>query len=152
MPVAPSPTQRYRIPGHERPIPIARSVRRQRTGTDVKPARQKILLSSTACWNLLLLLAGYRRGMPVREVLVLPSASGETGYYFCPRCHVTMEREFLAFCDRCGQRLDWKDYRKARKIYPGRRSRGGPGRSCGTEEGRRSPAVAAGNMPSVAEV
>ena len=36
-----------------------------------------------------------------------------TSYYICPRCNVTMEREFTAYCDRCGQCLNWKNYRKA---------------------------------------
>jgi len=34
-------------------------------------------------------------------------------YYVCPRCGITLEREFMAYCDRCGQCLDWKGYRKA---------------------------------------
>ena len=36
-----------------------------------------------------------------------------TGYYMCPRCSITMEREFMAYCDRCGQCLSWKHYKKA---------------------------------------
>ena len=36
-----------------------------------------------------------------------------TAYYICPRCSITMEREFMAYCDRCGQCLGWKYYRKA---------------------------------------
>ena len=37
----------------------------------------------------------------------------DTSYYICPRCNITMEREFMAYCDRCGQCLSWKNYRKA---------------------------------------
>ena len=67
-------------------------------------------------------LAGYRMEMPVTEVMVFHSfLYGETGYYVCPRCHVTMEREFMAYCDRCEQRLGWKGYKKAKIIYPGNR-------------------------------
>ena len=55
--------------------------------------------------NLLLILAGYRMKRPVTEVMLFPDGNG---YYVCPRCHVTMEREFMHFCDRCGQHLDWK--------------------------------------------
>ena len=36
-----------------------------------------------------------------------------TSYYICPRCNITMEREFMAYCDRCGQCLNWKNYTKA---------------------------------------
>ena len=34
-----------------------------------------------------------------------------TAYYICPRCSITMEREFMAYCDRCGQCLSWKNYK-----------------------------------------
>lgn len=68
-------------------------------------------------------LADYRRGMLVTEVMVFSSPLyGKTGYYVCPRCSVTLEREFMSFCDRCGQRLDWKDYKKAKVIQPGQQN------------------------------
>ena len=31
-----------------------------------------------------------------------------TAYYICPRCSITMEREFIGYCDRCGQSLNCK--------------------------------------------
>ena len=34
-------------------------------------------------------------------------------HYICPRCGITMEREFMSYCDRCGQCLGWKHYKKA---------------------------------------
>jgi len=84
--------------------------------------KQAPTFSSSALWELLFFLASYRQKMRVTEVVVISSAFyGETGYYVCPQCSVTLEREFMTFCDRCGQRLDWKDHRKAKKIYPGRR-------------------------------
>lgn len=47
----------------------------------------------------------YRIKMPVRECRMIAR-----GYflYVCPRCHVTFERDYQAFCDRCGQHLDWR--------------------------------------------
>lgn len=30
------------------------------------------------------------------------------GYWVCPRCHQTMDRDYQDFCDRCGQCLDWE--------------------------------------------
>lgn len=57
---------------------------------------------------------GYRRPMPVARILVL----GAGGYPLCPRCGLTMDREYMAFCDRCGQRLDWRRYKKAALVYP----------------------------------
>lgn len=77
-----------------------------------------------ACFELLLYQVSYRAAMPITEVMVCKSAwMGETGYYVCPRCHITLEREFMGFCDRCGQRLDWKDYKKAKVVYPGKSKR-----------------------------
>ena len=68
----------------------------------------------------LLSQASYRAAMCITEVMVFKSTwMGETGYYVCPRCHITLEREFMSFCDRCGQHLDWKNYKKAAIIYPG---------------------------------
>ena len=85
------------------------------------PAKQRLSLSPLTLWNLLLFFMSYRMGMRVAEVMVIPSGLyGETGYYVCPRCSITMEREFMAYCDRCGQKLDWKHYKKAKVIHPGK--------------------------------
>ncbi len=61
-------------------------------------------------------LSNYRQGMRVTELMVFSYSGGKTGYYVCPRCKATMEREFMAFCDRCGQKLDWRGYKKAKII------------------------------------
>lgn len=64
--------------------------------------------------------ASYRTAMRVTEVMVYQSAvPAAAGYYVCPRCRVTMEREFSPFCSRCGQQLSWKGYKQAKMIYPG---------------------------------
>ena len=81
----------------------------------------KLSLPAQTLWDLFLYPISFRLGMQVTEVMVIPSGLyGETGYYVCPRCSITMEREFMAYCDRCGQRLDWKHYKKAKVIYPGK--------------------------------
>ena len=68
----------------------------------------------------LLCQASYRAEMCVTEVRICKSPYlGETGYYVCPRCHITLEREFVTFCDRCGQKLSWKGYKKAKVICQG---------------------------------
>lgn len=67
---------------------------------------------------ILLALASYRIPMPVSELKVFPDCMGRPAYYVCPRCGLTMEREFMNFCDRCGQRLDWRGYRHVRIVYP----------------------------------
>lgn len=72
-------------------------------------------------WCVSLCSAGYRQKMPITEIMVFHTHFGETGFYVCPRCKLTLDRDFVSFCDRCGQHLDWKDYRKAKLIYPGRK-------------------------------
>jgi len=58
--------------------------------------------------------AEYRKPLQITEVLAYKSLYfGEVGYYVCPRCRMSLEREFSAFCDRCGQKLSWRGYRKA---------------------------------------
>ena len=63
----------------------------------------------------------YRRPMLVREVMMFRMRLDCYGYYVCPRCHITMEREFVKYCDRCGQCLDWSRYEQAEVVYPGRK-------------------------------
>ena len=47
----------------------------------------------------------YRIPLPVHKVVVY--GSGDS-YPVCPRCDCTLEREYVRFCDRCGQCLSWK--------------------------------------------
>lgn len=46
----------------------------------------------------------YRVEMPVTKVIQTRSSGC---FPVCPRCKRSMEREFMAYCDRCGQRLGW---------------------------------------------
>ena len=72
----------------------------------------------------------YRKPMRVTEIMIYPSPNyGETGYYVCPKCKTTLEREFVRFCDRCGQRLDWSNYRNAKPLYPRPRVKSMPDKS-----------------------
>ena len=58
----------------------------------------------------------YRLPRPVTKVIRLSSE----GYCFpvCPRCEISMDREYVGFCDRCGQRLDWKRLNNAEIVFP----------------------------------
>ena len=89
------------------------------TGRKERGRSTQTSLSPDIFSSLLLILAGYRMKMPITEVMLFP---GGNGYYVCPRCHVTMERECMNFCDRCGQHLYWKGYKKARIAYPDQRN------------------------------
>lgn len=50
-------------------------------------------------------MARYRAPMRVKEVCQFDS--GDI-YPICPRCGMTIDREYMSFCDRCGQRLGWE--------------------------------------------
>ena len=58
--------------------------------------------------------AEYRMEYPVKEVMVFPNGHA---YYLCPKCGITLEREFVAYCDRCGQNLGWRGYKNAKVLY-----------------------------------
>ena len=59
--------------------------------------------------------AKYRIPLRVTEYLLYKGSLGsESAYFICPRCDITMEREYQAFCDRCGQRLNWANIEKAK--------------------------------------
>lgn len=49
----------------------------------------------------------FRIPMPVTE---FRRYSRGNVYPVCPRCKSSLDREYMVFCDRCGQRLDWDDY------------------------------------------
>lgn len=56
----------------------------------------------------------YRIPLPVREVL---QVSDGYCYPVCPRCARSFDREYSGFCDRCGQRLDWRLYDCADVVH-----------------------------------
>jgi len=74
---------------------------------------EKLCLGFGTTPNDLLLLpsmcqeSAYRRALLVTQVRRFPSRGGFAAYSVCPRCGVTLEREYQQYCDRCGQRLDW---------------------------------------------
>ena len=55
----------------------------------------------------------FRESRRVEKIIRLPN-----GFCFpvCPRCQVSLEREYSRFCDRCGQRLSWIGFGKAKVI------------------------------------
>lgn len=58
----------------------------------------------------------HRTPLPVTKVIVFPH--GDT-YPICPRCSLSLERDYQSFCDRCGQKLSWDLYQYAKICYPG---------------------------------
>lgn len=68
-------------------------------------------------WQAVALAVSYRVEMRISKVMRFP---GGYGAYVCPRCSVTLDKDFQAFCDRCGQKLNWNGCRKAAVIFPGK--------------------------------
>lgn len=64
-------------------------------------------------WHLLREL-GFRRPMAVTEVVYFPRCGDS--FPRCPRCHLTIDREYMHFCDRCGQRLDWTSFEQTAAV------------------------------------
>lgn len=55
----------------------------------------------------------YRVPFPVTKVLLLPNGNN---YPVCPRCGCTIDREYMNFCDRCGQKLSWELFDYAHTV------------------------------------
>lgn len=60
----------------------------------------------------------FREPVPVTQIRCSRFYCGMTGFPVCPRCGVSLEREYQAFCDRCGQCLSWQNYANATVILP----------------------------------
>ena len=101
------------------------------TYRDTKRKRKKYRIKAIknrqgkmAFLSLLFNVLKYRIAMPVSEVMVFRTLSCRdarsyvTGFYVCPWCKITLEREYMSYCDRCGQRLDWRKCMNAKIIYP----------------------------------
>lgn len=52
-----------------------------------------------------LLAVSYRIALPVTQI-VRYSVNGSC-CPLCPRCKISLDREYESFCDRCGQKLCW---------------------------------------------
>lgn len=56
----------------------------------------------------------YRMERSVTQIVRYPTY----GYCYplCPRCRSSLEREYVAFCDRCGQKLSWDRFCDAKIL------------------------------------
>ncbi len=86
----------------------------------MKLMEQEVPVLTPELLAFLMALASYRFAMPVTELMEFETGRRKDYYYVCPRCGITLEREFVAYCDRCGQHLDWKGYKKVKIVHPGR--------------------------------
>lgn len=49
----------------------------------------------------------YRKSRTVWRQRTFSSPLGDTSYFLCPKCGILLEREFVRYCDGCGQKLNW---------------------------------------------
>ena len=66
----------------------------------------------TVSLHFLLSLTHFRIPQTVSDLMVFP----DTSFFVCPQCGVTLVREFMNYCDRCVQRLDWRNYKNPRIV------------------------------------
>lgn len=64
--------------------------------------------------RILLHAASYRVPLPVTQIVQY--AADEPCYPVCPRCKRGMDREYMSFCDRCGQKMNWKYFDNAKIL------------------------------------
>ena len=57
----------------------------------------------------------YRIPLSVTKIIVY---ADNTTYPLCPRCESALEREYVFFCDQCGQKLNWDLFEYARVVRP----------------------------------
>ena len=58
----------------------------------------------------------YRKTMQVKNIYVYTKCNNNA-FPVCPRCRTPLEREYQAFCDRCGQKLGWEKYEEITPTY-----------------------------------
>ena len=59
---------------------------------------------------------------PKLVTTILAMDSG-TSAPICPRCDCTLDREYMQYCDRCGQRLSWDVFDSAAIIFAPRKKK-----------------------------
>lgn len=60
----------------------------------------------------------YRIPLMVTAILLFDNG---VSYPICPRCDCTIDREYMRFCDRCGQRLGWELFDFSRTVHAPRK-------------------------------
>lgn len=98
--------------------PTAQKEMKQKDVHTTRAVREQANISTLTDFSVFFrLLMTYRVPMMVQDVLVIRRFPENHIYHRCPRCQVLLARDFMAYCDRCGQCLDWRDYQKARRTY-----------------------------------
>lgn len=69
--------------------------------------------------SFLIVAASYRIPIPVTTYVQYIK---DGRYPVCPRCGSSFDREYTAFCDRCGQRLFWFIWYFSKILDPPRKT------------------------------
>lgn len=56
----------------------------------------------------------FRTPMQIEKIIRYKSGNS---YPICPRCDCPIDREYMSFCDRCGQRLSWGHEKQIQIVY-----------------------------------
>ena len=98
--------------------PTTREEEIQKDARTIQAVREQANMRTLADFSAFFhLLLSYRVPMTVRDLMAFRQARGKDSYYICPRCQELLEREFIAYCSRCGQCLNWRNYWKAKRTY-----------------------------------
>ena len=102
--------------------PTTREEEIQKEAHAIRAVREQANMRTLADFSVFFrLLMTYRVPMVVKDMVSFYHFPEDDIYYCCPRCQNTLERDFVAYCDRCGQCLDWREYRNAKHTYHGPR-------------------------------
>ena len=98
--------------------PTTREEDIQKDAHAIRAVREQTNMRTLADFSVFFqLLMTYRVPMMVKDMVSFYHFPEDDAYYRCPRCQELLPREFMAYCDRCGQCLDWREYRKAKCTY-----------------------------------
>ena len=90
----------------------------QKDARAIRAVREQTNMRTLADFSVFFqLLMTYRTPMMVKDMVAFYYFPEDNVYYRCPRCQELLPREFMAYCDRCGQCLDWSEYQKSRRTY-----------------------------------
>ncbi|MBO5009055.1 MAG: hypothetical protein J6D26_09485 [Clostridia bacterium] len=54
--------------------------------------------------------------LPKKVTRIYVRINGDS-YPICPKCYLTLEREYMSYCNCCGQKLGWSDFDNAELVY-----------------------------------
>ena len=98
--------------------PTTQEEKIQKEAHAIRAVREQANMRTLADFSVFFqLLMTYRVPMMVKDLVAFYHFPEDDVYYLCPRCQELLPREFMAYCDRCGQCLDWSEYRKAERTY-----------------------------------